>query len=246
VAAPELAVVIPAYQEASRLGPTLDRVVGFLDRRGRPWEVVVVDDGSRDATSEVAAGWQARGVTLVRLPENRGKGAAVRAGIARTRAERVLVSDADLSTPIEEVARLERALESADVVLGSRSVAESRIVRRQPRHRELAGKSFNLLVRLAGVRGIRDTQCGFKLLRGDAARRLAERLTVDRFAWDVELVWLARRAGLRVVEVGIEWRDDPATRVRFVRDAARMALDVLRFRWRHARRAGGAAPERLR
>ena len=236
-------MVIPAYQEARRLGPTLERVLDFLGRRSRAWELIVVDDGSRDATSEVAAGFAARGVTLLRLPENRGKGAAVRAGIAQTRAERVLVSDADLSTPIAEVERLERELEHADLVLGSRAVAGSRIERRQPWYRELAGKSFNLLVRLAGVPGIRDTQCGFKLMRGDAARRLAAELTVERFAWDVELVWLARRAGLRLVEVGVEWHDDPATRVRFVRDAARMALDVARFRFRHRRlpKPGGAA-----
>ena len=232
-------MVIPAYQEARRLGPTLERVVDYLARRSRPWEVVVVDDGSRDATAEVAAAFADRGVTLHRLPVNRGKGAAVRAGVGRTTAARVLVSDADLSTPIAEVEKLERELEHADLVLGSRAAPGARIERRQPWHRELAGKTFNLLVQLSGVRGIRDTQCGFKLMRGDVGRRLAAELTVERFAWDVELVWLARRAGLRLVEVGVEWHDDPATRVHFVRDAARMALDVARFRLRHRR---GARP----
>ena len=236
---PELAVVIPAYQEARRLGPTLERVVDYLVRRNRPWEVVVVDDGSRDATAEVAAAFADRGVKLHRLPVNRGKGAAVRAGVGRTTAARVLISDADLSTPIAEVEKLERELENADVVLGSRAAPGARIERRQPWHRELAGKTFNLLVQLSGVRGIRDTQCGFKLMRGDVGRRLAAELTVERFAWDVELVWLARRAGLRLVEVGVEWHDDPATRVHFVRDATRMALDVVRFRLRHLR---GARP----
>jgi dolichyl-phosphate beta-glucosyltransferase len=152
--------------------------------------------------------------------------------------ERRLMTDADLSTPIEELPKLEAALAGAEIVLGSRAVPGSRIVLRQPRHRELAGKTFNRLVRLAGgVHGVHDTQCGFKLLRGDWARALAAELTVERFAWDVELIWLARRRGLRVVEVGVEWRNDPATRVHLVRDSGRMLLDVLRFRLRHRKGA---------
>lgn len=236
VSPPRLTVVIPAYDEALRLGSTLERVLGYLDRRGEPFELLVVDDGSRDETAAVARAFEPRGAVLLRQPSNAGKGKAVRVGLLASRGDRILITDADLSTPIEELDRLLPVLERADLVLGSRAVDGARLELRQPFYRELAGKGFNLLVRLSGVRGIRDTQCGFKLFDGPLARSLARELTVDRFAWDVELVWLAQRRGLRVVEIGVEWRNDPASRVRFFRDATRMAFDLARFRWRH--RAG--------
>ena len=226
-------VVVPAFNEAERLGPTLERILAYFERRATPAEVVVVDDGSADATADVASRFAPRGVRLVRLPANRGKGAALRAGVAASAGAAVLLTDADLSTPIEEIERLEAALAEADLVLGSRAVAGSRITRRQPWYRELMGRSFNRVIRLLGVTSLHDTQCGFKLLRGDVARRLFAELTVDRFAYDVELVWLARRRGFRVVEVGVAWHDSPASRVHPVRDAASMLVDVLRFRFRH-------------
>ncbi|GMU64257.1 MAG: hypothetical protein AMXMBFR36_05310 [Acidobacteriota bacterium] len=238
-----LAVVIPAYDESRRLGDTLTRIFDYLERRGGTFEVVVVDDGSRDGTAAVAERFAARGGRVIRLPVNRGKGAAVREGILSSSAETILVSDADLSTPIEELERLEPALARSPLVLGSRASAESRIERHQPWYRELAGKVFNLLVRASGVRGIRDTQCGFKLLAGDVARGLAADLTIERFAWDVELVWLAQRRGYRVEEVGVAWRNDPASKVRFARDSLRMACDLARIRWRHRGERSGAGSE---
>jgi dolichyl-phosphate beta-glucosyltransferase len=228
-----LSIVIPAYQEERRIGATLDQLVAWSASERREVEIVVVDDGSSDRTSAVAAAPRAREVRVLRLAENRGKGAALRVGVAATRGELVLLTDADLSTPISELARLEAALAGADLALGSRAVAGSRIVVRQAAWRELAGKLFNRAIRLLGVRGFADTQCGFKLLWGDAARELFARLTVDRFAYDVELVWLARRLGYRVVEVGVEWRNAPDSRVQLWRDAPRMLVDVLRFRRRH-------------
>lgn len=238
---PALAVVIPAFEESSRLGPSLELILTYLEHRGADFEVVVVDDGSADGTSAVTARFAARSTRGIRFPVNRGKGAAVREGILSTRAGRVLICDADLSTPIEELERLEPVLARAPIVLGSRAAVESRIERHQPFYRELAGKTFNLLVRASGVRGIRDTQCGFKLLEGESARRLAADLTIDRFAWDVELIWLAQRRGLAVAEVGVAWRNDPASKVRFARDSWRMAWDLVRIRWRHRREPGKAA-----
>lgn len=232
-----LCVVIPAFDESGRLGATLERILDYLERRGGAFEVVVVDDGSRDDTAAVARRYATRGVRVLRFPVNRGKGAAVRAGILDTSAERILISDADLSTPIEELERLEPVLARSPIVLGSRASAQSRIERHQPFYRELAGRSFNLLVRASGVRGIRDTQCGFKLLSGEVARELAAGLTIDRFAWDVELVWLAQRRGFAVEEVGVAWRNDPASKVRLVRDSLRMACDLARIRWRHRQSA---------
>jgi len=236
----DLSIIAPAYQEEGRIGPSLEKLTSWAGQRAETVEIVVVDDGSRDGTAALVAGYAERGVRLVRLPVNRGKGAALRAGVAASGGARVLLTDVDLSTPIAEVDRLTPYLESADVVMGSRALSESRITRRQPIWRELAGKTFNAAIRLLGVRGFRDTQCGFKLLRGDVARELFAAMTIDRYAYDVELVWLAQRRGYRVIEVGVEWRDEGGSRVRVLRDGTRMLIDVLRLRLRSmARGAGG-------
>jgi dolichyl-phosphate beta-glucosyltransferase len=232
----DLSVVVPAYDEAARLGASLDRILAFLAGRGERFEVLVVDVGSRDATADVAARFVDRGVVVHRLETNRGKGAALRVGVLASRGRRVLLTDADLSAPIEDLPRLEARMPEAELVLGSRAMATSRITRRQPLYRELMGKTFNLVIRVLGVRGFKDTQCGFKLLDGDAARRLFAAMIVDRFAFDVELVWLARREGLRVVEVGVPWVDSPRSRVHPIFDSARMLRDVLTFRFHHWRR----------
>ncbi|HMB53221.1 MAG TPA: dolichyl-phosphate beta-glucosyltransferase [Thermoanaerobaculia bacterium] len=229
----DVSVVIPAYDEAARLGATLDRVTGWLAGRGGSWEVLVVDDGSRDATVEVAEAHAGRGVRVLRQPENRGKGAALRAGVLASRGDRVLLTDADLSTPIEELEKLEAHAGEAALVVGSRAVPESEIPVRQPLYRELMGKTFNLLVRIFAVGGISDTQCGFKLIDGDVARSLFADMTIDRFAYDVELVWLAKKRGHQVREVGVVWVNEPNSKVDPVRDSLRMLWDVVTLRWRH-------------
>jgi dolichyl-phosphate beta-glucosyltransferase len=228
----ELSVVIPAFNEASRLGESLERLLPYLERRGQPFEVMVVDDGSVDATTEVAREFAHRGVWLLELARNRGKGAALRHGVVASSGSKVLLCDADLSTPIEELERLEPLLGEAKLVLGSRDVEGARVALHQPWHRELMGKTFNVLLRLLGIGNFRDTQCGFKLMDGPAARELFPRFTVDRFAYDVELVWETQRRGWKVVEVGVEWHDSPVSRVRPWRDAPQMLRDVLRVRFR--------------
>jgi dolichyl-phosphate beta-glucosyltransferase len=236
--APQLSVVVPAFNEAARIGPTLDRLGDFARNLPGGVEVVVVDDGSSDGTSDFASRPEYRAapwLRWVRLPANRGKGAALRAGVLASSGHEVLLCDADLSTPIEEYERLRPYLAGAALVLGSRGVAESRIEKRQPRYRELMGRTFNLVVRAVAVGGVRDTQCGFKLLRGTAARSLFADLRIDRFAYDVELIWLARRRGLAVTEVGVTWVDSPASSVHALRDSARMLADILRIRWMHRR-----------
>lgn len=234
----QISVVIPAYKEAPRLGASLERILTYLEERGGEHEVLVVDDGSPDATAEVAAAFSGQGVRLLRLEENRGKGAALRAGVLASRGQRVLLTDADLSTPIAELDRLEPFLATHAVVIGSRSVADSNLVVRQPLYRELMGKTFNKLVWLLAVRGLADTQCGFKLLEGDVARDLFADLTVDRFAYDVELLWLARRRGHDIAEVGVTWINSPQSRVSPVKDSLSMLWDILCFRWRHRGEAG--------
>ena len=232
----QLSVVIPAFNEARRLGATLDRVTAYLDRRSLDHEILVVDDGSTDGTADLVRSHPAPAVRLIEQGTNRGKGAALRRGVAESRGRRVLLCDADLSTPIEELEALEERLDrGAAVAIGSRSVAGSDVRQRQPRYRELMGKTFNRLIRLLGVRGMADTQCGFKLLEGDLARRLFPGITTDRFAFDVELLWLVRRDGNRVDEVGVTWIDSPDSRVHPVVDAAAMLRDVVLMRWRHRR-----------
>lgn len=234
---PQLSVVIPAYNEAHRLGPTLDRVTAYLCRRGLDCEVLVVDDGSTDATGSLVESHQAPSVRLVRQPENRGKGAALRRGVLESHGRRVLLCDADLSTPIEELEKLEPCLDDgATVAIGSRGLVDSDVRVRQPLYRELMGKTFNRIIRLLGVRGLRDTQCGFKLLEGDAARRLFSELRTEGFAFDVELLWLARRHGYRIEEVGVRWIDSPGSRVHPLFDSSAMLRDVVLLRWRHRRR----------
>lgn len=170
-----------------------------------------MDDGSRDATAERA---QASGATVLRNEGNRGKGYAVRRGMLAARGERRLMTDADLSTPIEQLERLEARMdEGHDVVIGSRALPDSRIEVRQPWYRENMGRLFNLFVRALTVPGIRDTQCGFKLFTAAAARDVFSAARLDGFSFDVEALFLARRNGYRIAEVPVVWRNDTATRV---------------------------------
>lgn len=229
----DLSIVIPAYNEAARLGPTLERILAYLAGQPLAWEVQVVDDGSRDDTAAVAESFAGRGVSLQRQGRNRGKGAALRSGVLASSGAEVLLVDADLSTPIEDVERLRPHLKEAQVVLGSRAVAGANVTVHQPFYREWMGRIFNVLIRVLGVRGFLDTQCGFKLLEGEAARRLFADLKIERFAYDVELVWLAQRLGYRVVEVGVTWANSPRSSVDPLRDSTRMMWDVVRMRFLH-------------
>ncbi len=194
----------------------------------------MIDDGSRDDTSGVAGTFAGQGVRVMRHERNRGKGAAVRTGLLASRGRKVLISDADFSTPIEEVEKLERFLQDGTpLVIGSRGLADSQIRQRQPFYREMMGRTFNGLIRTLGVRGIRDTQCGFKLARGEEGRRLAEALKIEGFAWDVEMIWLARRLGYGIAEVGVVWVNSPDSRVDPIRSSVSMLRDVITMRLRH-------------
>ena len=239
MSAPTLSVVIPAYNEALRLPATLARVRHHLAARGVTHEILVVDDGSTDATADVA---RAAGdaVRLLRHEPNRGKGYAVRRGMLAASGGRRLMTDADLSTPIEELARLEAELDRGfDVAIGSRAVAGARIEVRQPAYREAMGRLFNRLVRVLLLPGLLDTQCGFKLFSAEAAEASFGSCRLDGFSFDVEALYLARRRGLRVAEVPIVWRNDAATRVGLGGGSAAF-VDLLRIRLLALRGAYGA------
>jgi glycosyltransferase involved in cell wall biosynthesis len=233
---PFLSVVIPAYNEARRLGPTLERVSEFLASKPFESEMIVSDDGSTDSTPEVVREAAARiqNLRLSRHEPNRGKGFTVRRGVLEARGTYVLFSDADLSSPIEELDKLLEALErtGADAAVGSRALQRELIGVHQPWVRETAGRFYNLLVRLFTGLKIHDTQCGFKLFRRRTTRRAFELQTIEGFGFDPELLFLIERTGGRLVEVPVRWNDNPATKVRFLRDATRMFSDLVRIRWR--------------
>jgi dolichyl-phosphate beta-glucosyltransferase len=211
---PELSVVIPAFNEAERLPPTLERVRAYLDGRARPYEILVVDDGSSDDTVARAQAAGGDRVQVLRNGANRGKGYSVRHGMLAARGARRLMTDADLSTPIEELERLAARMdEGFDVVIASRALPQSRIEVHQGAFRENMGRAFNLLVRALVVPGLRDTQCGFKLFTAAAAEAAFSRGRLDGFAFDVEALFIARRRGFKVAELPVVWRNDAATRV---------------------------------
>lgn len=231
----DVSIVIPAYNEERRLGRTLERICGYAPVRCRFREILVVDDGSTDATVALVEEWRRADdrVRLVRNPGNRGKGFSVRHGVLEATSPAILFSDADLSTPIEEIEKLHPALARAPIVIGSRALPDSVLEVHQPLYRELSGRAFNLFFQALVGPGIHDSQCGFKLFARDAARDVFPRLTVDGFGFDIELLYVARRRGHAVEEIGVRWIDDPDTKVSLLRDAPRMFSDLVRVRWRH-------------
>lgn len=212
---PHLSIVIPAYCEEVRLAKSLPVVLEYLNSQSHPWEIVIVDDGSPDRTSEVA-GEMLAGTDhqILRNEPNAGKGASIKRGMLAARGAFVLFSDADLSTPIDEIEKFWPAFEAgADVAFGSRAVATSDIVVHQPMFRELSGRAFNLCVRMIALPGVADSQCGFKMFNRRAVDLLFPLQSMTGFAFDVELLAMARAAGLKLAEVGVKWIDSPDSRV---------------------------------
>jgi dolichyl-phosphate beta-glucosyltransferase len=229
-----LSVIIPAYNEEQRIGNTLHVIQTYLQRQPYSAEVIVVDDGSQDGTASLVRSLDIRTppICLLQNGRNRGKGFSVRHGFLHASGAYLLFSDADLSTPIEAVETLLAALqESCDIAIGSRALSGSRVEVHQPWHRENMGRLFNLFVQALAVPGIHDTQCGFKCFRREAALAICQHMTTERFGFDVEMLYLARRWGYRVREVPVVWRNSPQSRVRVWRDSMSMLNELLRIRW---------------
>jgi dolichyl-phosphate beta-glucosyltransferase len=230
---PRWSVVVPAFNEVYRLPPYLDEIVQYFEGRGDPYEVIVVDDGSTDGTPDLVEARRCATVRVLRLPRNRGKGAAVRAGMLAAKAPHRLFTDADGATPIAELKRLEPAMAAgADVVIGSRVLIDPAVTVTALRHRVVAGRVFNWLVARAGLRGIADSQCGFKLFTAAAAEQLFTTLITRGFAFDVELLLLAQAGGLHVVEVPINWADQAGSKVTVLRHGPGMVSQIVRARLR--------------
>ncbi len=236
---PPFSIVIPAFNEESRIAKTLRLTLNYLGNVSPESELIVVNDGSTDATATVTRDVFSEAKIAIRLLEdfpNRGKGAAVRSGLLAAQRPIGLFSDADLSTPLEETPKLIEPIADGkiDIAFGSRALDRSLIGRHQPWRREQAGRIFNLLVRLATGLPFWDTQCGFKAFRLDVCRPIFEAARIDGFAFDVELLYLAQRFGLRICEIPVRWNDAEGSKVRFLQDSLRMLREVIALRTRRS------------
>lgn len=231
---PHYSIIIPAYNESDRLGATLDRVLAYVSAQQWDAEIIVVNDGSRDRTPDLVRGYAQRHANL-RLVENlgnRGKGYSVRNGMLNALGEILLFSDADLSAPIEEAPKLLAAVESgADIAIGSRWLHPELQTHRQSLLRQFYGRVFNLVLRILLGLNFKDTQCGFKAFTRSAAEKIFPQQKIERWGFDPELLFLARRFPLKVVEVGVAWAHDEETRINPLRDGLRMFAEVLKIRW---------------
>ena len=231
---PTYSIVIPAYNEGARLGATLEKVLAYVRARGWDAEVIVVNDGSRDHTADIVRTFAAKdsALRLVENPGNRGKGYSVRNGMLNARGSIMLFSDADLSSPIEEAPKLFQALEEgADFAIGSRWLRAETQTQRQPLHRQIFGRIFNLMLRITLGLKFKDTQCGFKAFKQSAMQAIFPLQKIERWGFDPETLFLARKFKFKVQEVPVAWGHSGGTRIHPLVDGSRMFMDMLRIRW---------------
>ena len=234
LAEPDLSIVVPAFNEETRLRKIFGDFAGYLRQSPESVELLFVDDGSTDGSVEFLERcreeYSLERLRILRNPGNRGKGFSVRRGMLAARGRTVLFSDADLSTPLGEIAKLRSYMPRADVVIGSRSVTGAELVEKQSLYRRLGGKAINLGVQLIAVPGIQDTQCGFKMFTREAARAIFSRCTLDGFSFDVEVLYVARKLGYRIAEVPVVWKNAPGSKVDPIQDGLRLLRDLLVIR----------------
>lgn len=224
-----ISIIIPAYNEEERICVSLEKIINYINSENINAEIIVVDDGSKDKTFEVSSIFPE--VKVVKQDKNKGKGAAVRRGMLEAKGDFRIFSDADLSTPIYELKKLIEMYEKGyDVCIGSRAVDYSMIKEHQPWYREMMGKTFNKIVQLLVVKGIKDTQCGFKGFRKEAAEKIFSIAQIDGFAFDVELVFLAGRFNFKIIEIPVEWYNDERSKVNPLTDSTKMFLEILKIR----------------
>jgi dolichyl-phosphate beta-glucosyltransferase len=229
-----ISIVVAAYNEEKRIRKSLLRVKEYLTGQDMDYEIIVVDDGSTDRTSKVLkeSNSDIPHLKIISYKENKGKGYALRKGVLASKGEIVLLTDADLSTPIEELSRLLPLIydNECDIAIGSRALALSEIIKKQPWWRQSMGKLFNKIVKILVLDDFSDTQCGFKIFSGDVARDLFREARIDRFAYDVEILALAKKKGYRISEAPIKWINSPESKVNPIRDSFQMFFDLLRIR----------------
>jgi len=235
-----ISVVIPAFNEEARLKNTLDKITFYLDTVFADYEIIVVDDCSTDKTVLVACEFLDKKVKILKNKKNMGKGYSVRKGVMNAKFDLVLFADADMATPIEELTKFVHTIEQGyDIVIASRNLSRSNIVVRQPMYRQLLGKSFPLLVNFALLPGYKDTQCGFKLFKTALAKQIFRKAKINRWAFDVEILYLARKAKLKVKEMPITWIDKQGSKLSPVRDSLRMMHDLVQISLNNASKRYG-------
>ena len=228
-----LSIIIPAYNEEKRITSALARVLDYLSTKNYAWEIILVDDGSTDRTTDAARkAVKDKRLKVIKNPINKGKGYSVKKGILASKGEIILFSDADLSTPIEELDKILLWIdEGYNIVIGSRGLADSIIEAPQPWHRQTMGKAFNLLVRLLVLDGFIDTQCGFKCFKRDAAVQVFTLQRLRGFAFDVEVLYIAKKLGLRIKDVPVRWINSPDSRVGIIGGSLSMLLELLKIKF---------------
>lgn len=233
---PEVSIVVPAYEEEARLGDSIRRILAYVHEKGVNAELIVVDDGSRDQTADVArevcGEFPDKASQVIRYEVNRGKGFAVKTGLLAASSDIALFSDADLSTPIEEMHKLIDPIARGDydVTFGSRALDRSLIGTHQPWRREQGGKVMNLVIRAMSRLPFSDTQCGFKAFQMKKFRPLLELMTIDRFGFDVEFLYVGRYHGLRLSEIPVRWNDVEGSKLSIFRDTYRMFSELSEIR----------------
>lgn len=227
----EISVVIPAYNEGKIIGKNISKIISFLENKKFNYEIIVVDDCSKDGTSDIVKDFNSKKIVLLRNKKNMGKGHSIKRGILNAKKDLILFSDADLSTPIEELDSLLRYIDDYDIVIGSRG--EKSIIKiKQPIYRRIAGKMFPILVNFIVLKGIRDTQCGFKLFRKNLAKDIFKKQRIDGFCFDVEILYLAKNAGYKIKEVSVTWSNRADSKVNPIIDPIKMFIDLIRIKYK--------------
>lgn len=231
--APLLSIIFPAFNEATRIGKTLEKSLDYLRKQGYSYELVLVDDGSSDNTIEVAKNICPELIVLVQ-EKNYGKGAAVRRGMLESKGEIRVFTDSDLSTPIYEIEKMiEKFNNGAEIVIGSRAINRANVKVHQPFYREWMGRIFNALVQIFVFYGVSDTQCGFKGFKADTARKIFSKSKIDGFSFDVEVLFLAKKLGYKIEQISVEWYNDAKSTVSPIKDALNMFIEIFKIRGIH-------------
>lgn len=209
----EYSIIVPVWNEEERIKESLIKIIEFFDKKQKKFEVLVVDDGSKDKTVEVVKSINDERINIISYPENQGKGFAVKTGILVSKGEIILITDCDLSTPIEEFDKLITYINDYEIVIGSRALPESDVQVRQSLYKVILGKLGNLLIRLIAVKGIKDTQCGFKIFK-KSTKIIFEKQTIKRWGFDFEVLFLAQKFNFKIKEVPVIWINDTRSKVR--------------------------------
>ncbi|MEM2131067.1 MAG: glycosyltransferase family 2 protein [Candidatus Woesearchaeota archaeon] len=222
-----LSVIIPAYNEEKRLEKTLIKIKNYFKNKKIKYEIIVIDDGSLDMTSEIALKHNS---VLIKNKKNYGKGYSIKKGFFKAKYNYILFTDSDLSTPIEEFDKFLPFINYYDIIIGSRRAKNSKVVQKQNIFRIIAGNIFPIIVSIIMHLGIKDTQCGFKLFNKKKCYKIFKKLTINRFSFDVELIYLAKKYNLKIKEIGINWFNDSHSKVKFFKDSFIMLKDIIKIK----------------